>query len=57
MSSTLIFLSHTDESCKDETRVCGYIFEDRKIYFLNYKIGIKLKSLQIVITNASYKEI
>ena len=22
-----IFLSHTDESFKDETRVCGYIFE------------------------------
>ena len=24
MNSTLNFLSHTDESCKDETRVCGY---------------------------------
>ena len=24
MSSTLNFLSHTDESCKDETHFCGY---------------------------------
>ena len=24
ISSTLNFLSHTDESCKDKTRVCGY---------------------------------
>ena len=32
-------LSHTDESCKDETRVCGYKKESSSINQLNIKLG------------------
>ena len=34
MSSTLNFLSHTDESCKQETRVCGNVLKMIKNRFL-----------------------